>query len=93
MTRERLRLLGAVALFSLSSESIFVAYGEWLETTVGLSVAAIGLFTAAGALASSALFVAGGVALSGLATAGGSLGAVVLLSGVHDDRDRWRQAS
>ena len=189
MTRERLRLLGAVALFSLSSESIFVVYGEWLETTVGLSVAAIGLFTtvvvageaagegtvalvadriglrrmtltglavsavmylllgfaggsvlsaalvvflwvtsfeltvvaaiplasglapesrdrllsllavaialgrAAGALASPALFVAGGMALSGLAAAGGSLGAVVLLSGVHDDRQRSRQAS
>jgi predicted MFS family arabinose efflux permease len=45
LTAARLRLLAAVTLFSLSSESIFVVYGEWLETTVGLSVAGIGLFT------------------------------------------------
>jgi predicted MFS family arabinose efflux permease len=45
LTPDRVCLLVGVGLFSLSSEIIFVVYGEWLETTVGLSVAGIGLFT------------------------------------------------
>jgi MFS transporter, DHA1 family, inner membrane transport protein len=42
---ERLALLGVVLLFSVSAETIFVVYGEWLESSVGLSVTGIGLFT------------------------------------------------
>jgi predicted MFS family arabinose efflux permease len=45
LTRERVTLLGVVLLFSISAEMIFVVYGAWLETSVGLSVTGVGLFT------------------------------------------------
>jgi predicted MFS family arabinose efflux permease len=47
LTRERIELLGVVVLFSISAEMIFVVYGQWLESSVGLSVAGVGLFTIA----------------------------------------------
>jgi MFS transporter, DHA1 family, inner membrane transport protein len=45
ITPERARVLGAVLLFILASEIIFVVYGQWLEDAFGLSVAGIGTFT------------------------------------------------
>jgi MFS transporter, DHA1 family, inner membrane transport protein len=45
ITPERARVLGAVLLFSVASEIIFVVYGQWLEDAFGLSVAGIGTFT------------------------------------------------
>jgi predicted MFS family arabinose efflux permease len=47
LTSDRAALLGVVLLFSASAELIFVVYGEWLESSMGLSVAGIGLFTIA----------------------------------------------
>ena len=40
-----LRVLSTVALLNLAAEIIFVVYGQWLETSFGLSVAGIGTFT------------------------------------------------
>ncbi len=44
-TPQRLRILGVVLAFSVAAEMLFVVYGAWLEDDLGLSVAAIGLFT------------------------------------------------
>ena len=41
----RLRVLVAVLLFSLASEVVFIVYGQWLEGSLGLSIAGIGTFT------------------------------------------------
>lgn len=43
--RRLLRVMCCVALFNLAAEVIFVVYGQWLETSLGLSVAGIGAFT------------------------------------------------
>jgi predicted MFS family arabinose efflux permease len=40
-----LRVLATVVLLNLAAEIIFVAYGQWLERSFGLSVAGIGTFT------------------------------------------------
>ncbi|WP_370325797.1 MFS transporter [Euzebya sp.] len=44
-TRPRIALLVVVGLFSLAAQGLFVVYGAWLETDIGLDVAGIGLFT------------------------------------------------
>jgi predicted MFS family arabinose efflux permease len=43
--RRLLRVMSCVALFNLAAEVIFVVYGQWLEESLGLSVAGIGAFT------------------------------------------------
>lgn len=40
-----LRVFAVVILFIVSSEMVFVLYGQWLEDSFGLSVASIGLFS------------------------------------------------
>jgi MFS transporter, DHA1 family, inner membrane transport protein len=45
LTRERVLILAVVVLFSLAAELLFVVYGAWLEDDLGLTVAAIGVFT------------------------------------------------
>jgi predicted MFS family arabinose efflux permease len=45
LTGTAVGILGAVLLFRLAAELLFVVYGTWLEADFGLSVAAIGVFT------------------------------------------------
>lgn len=45
LTRQRLLVLAATFAFALAGESMFVVYGAWLEADLGLTVAAIGVFT------------------------------------------------
>lgn len=45
LTSERVRVLAVTWLFSIAAEIPFIVYGQWLETSFGLSVAGIGTFT------------------------------------------------
>ena len=63
---------------------------ESRDRLLSLLAVAIAAGRAAGALASPALFVAGGMALNGLVAAGAALGAALLLSRIHDHRERSR---
>ncbi len=45
MTAPRVTMLALTFLFSVAAEIVFIVYGQWLEDSFGLSVAAIGLFT------------------------------------------------
>ncbi|MEO8323134.1 MAG: MFS transporter, partial [Actinomycetota bacterium] len=47
MTAPRVTILALTLLFSVAAELVFIVYGQWLEDSFGLSVAAIGLFTIA----------------------------------------------
>lgn len=45
LSRERVRVLAVVFVYTVAAELMFVVYGAWLEDDLGLSVTAIGLFT------------------------------------------------
>lgn len=45
LARVHLIVLGVVLAFRVALEVVFLSYGRWLENDVGLTVAAIGLFT------------------------------------------------
>ena len=45
MIAPRVTMLALTFLFSVAAEIVFIVYGQWLEDSFGLSVAAIGLFT------------------------------------------------
>lgn len=45
MIAPRVTMLALTFLFSVAAEIVFIVYGQWLEGSFGLSVAAIGLFT------------------------------------------------
>ncbi|MPZ68494.1 MAG: MFS transporter, partial [Actinobacteria bacterium] len=45
MTASRITILAVTLLFSIAAEIVFIVYGQWLEESLGLTVAAIGVFT------------------------------------------------
>jgi predicted MFS family arabinose efflux permease len=45
LTRPRVAMLAVVVLFATASELLFLVYGAWLSDSLGLDVAAVGVFT------------------------------------------------
>jgi MFS transporter, DHA1 family, inner membrane transport protein len=45
LTPQRLAMVAVVLLYIVAAEIVFIVYGRWLEDDLGLTVAAIGVFT------------------------------------------------